>query len=526
MYKLVIVEDESDVRNRIVNLIGKAGAAFEIIAQYETGIDAYEGIINDAPDLILTDIKIPYINGIELAKKVRSVLPLVKVVIITGYNEFDYAKEAANLGVVGFISKPVTLEDIREALGKAQSALDSEYLSAVSLNRLSEFYEGNLPVIRENDLYRLSNMTDINPAFMQKLRNSGVELDYACFVMCVFDFDETWDATEERYGLALSSMRQTVGEDLKGMWEFELFNRYDKLCLLIKSNEAPDMGEFENRLERIIQRIGRHSGMPVSVGVSGVHEKPGNFAAMLREAMRALGYRGVMGGGRVFVHGGGRLSPRPLMDDRAIKELGYILHFKPRVEALNRIDEIWRGLAGVRESLYYVATNILNVLIKGCDDLEGLYSRYGGPDGLYRKLFDLKTDEEIKEYLSELASAVRELNDGVIVDSVELSLRKVTIYMENHYCDPDMSFESLAAAVGLSVSYISALLKKKLNTSFVKLQMGLRMEKAKELLADPNLKIIDVAEMLGYNDSYYFSHCFKKYMGVSPKEFRSEPRLS
>ena len=151
-YKLVIVEDEHDVRQRLVGLIEKSGYGFEIAAQYETGIDAYDGIISDNPDLILTDIKIPYINGIELSKMVREIYPLVKIIIITGYSEFDYAKEAANLGVLGFISKPITQENINELLEKAETSLNEEFLTGANLNRLSNFYQESLPIIRESEL--------------------------------------------------------------------------------------------------------------------------------------------------------------------------------------------------------------------------------------------------------------------------------------------------------------------------------------------------------------------------------------
>lgn len=523
MYKLVIVEDERDVRSRIVSIIGKSGSNFEIVSEYETGIDAYDGIISDNPDLILTDIKIPYINGIDLAKMVREVYPLVKIIIITGYNEFDYAKEAANLGVVGFISKPVTLEEISALLQKAEASLDDEFLTASNLSKLSSFYESSLPIIRENDLYRLSNMSDVPPAFENKLRNSGIGLDYRYFVMCVFDLDtpQSEDGAE-RGDLAFFSIRKSVGEDFAGLYDYDLFNRHEKLCLLLKSANPPGIKELERRLERIIQRTGRYSDMPVSVGISGVFEGSRNFASMVKEAMSALEYRSVMGGHKVFFFGNSSIPGSTLaVDDNTVNELGYILHFQPASHSFERIDRVRESLGSSRDSLYYAATGIMNVLVRACDNIEGLYTRFGGPDNLYRRLFEIKTDAEIWDFLKELARVIRDLNDSVIVDNVEHSLRKVAFYMEAHFCDQNISFESLAQEVNLSVSYISALLKKKLNTSFVKMLTGLRMEKAKELLANPSLKIIDVAERIGYNDSYYFSHCFKKYAGMSPKEFRN-----
>ena len=491
MYKLAIVEDETDVRMRIASLVAKAGRAFVLTAEYETGIDAYEGIFAERPDIILTDIKIPYINGIDLAKKVREVYPLVKLGIITGYNEFDYAKEAANLGVLGFISKPVTFEAVDALLQKAEAVLDREFLSAANLSGFNSFYESSLPILREHDLQRLSAMPELSPAFESKLRSEGVALDFPFFVMCVFDFDEASEKDPERCELAFSSIRRTIDEVFGDQYRRELFARAESLCLLLKFGAPPDIRALERHIEEIIQRAGRYSDMPVSVGISCVHENSRNFAAMTREAARALEYRRVMGGGKVFFFG----------------------------NAAARVD----GVGEAAETPYYAATGALNAVIRACDNLDGLCARYGGLDDIYRGLFERKTNGEISAYLKELGDAVRELNDHAIADNVERSLRKVTAYMQSHYRDPDLSFETLAREVNFSVGYISALLKKRLNTSFVKMLTALRIEEAKKLLADPRLRIIDVAERLGYNDAYYFSHCFKKYVGLSPKEYRSRP---
>jgi len=207
MYKLVIVEDERDVRRRLVSRITKAESKFDLVAEYENGVDAYDGILNENPDLVITDIRIPYIDGIELSKMIRETLPLVKIIIITGYSEFNYAKEAANLGVIGFISKPVTQEDIDGLLKKALEELDSEFLTSSDSAQMKAFYNDSLPIIREYDLYRLSTMSSVAPAFRQKLSYNNISLDFKYFVMCAFEFDESKNSDVERRELGFSSPR-------------------------------------------------------------------------------------------------------------------------------------------------------------------------------------------------------------------------------------------------------------------------------------------------------------------------------
>ena len=146
---------------------------------------------------------------------------------------------------------------------------------------------------------------------------------------------------------------------------------------------------------------------------------------------------------------------------------------------------------------------------------------YGGLDSLYSSLFQMTNDRDMLQYLKNLAQIIANLNDSAIMDNIEHTVHKIVVYMENHFCDPEISLESLAKSVNFSTNYIGTLLKKRLNTSFVKMLTSLRMEKAKTLLKDPLLKIVDVSEQLGYKDPYYFSHCFKKYVGVSPREFKN-----
>ena len=523
MYKLVIVEDERDVRMRLGSMIARSGRNFALVAEFETGIDALEGIVADCPDLILTDIKIPYIDGIELVKKVREVYPLVKVGIITGYNEFDYAVAAANLDVLGFINKPITFEAIDALLKKAEDSLDHEFLTAANLNELSAFYESSLPVIREHDLYQLSGMSELSPAFARKLASSGVDLNFRYYVMCILDLDEASELKPQNYDLAMSGMRQAVGPALGDMYKYELFGRFEALCLMLKFNELPDIRALERRVEGIIQRTGRYSEISVSAGISSVYEGNSGFDAMTKEALRALEYRSVMGGSKVFFFGSADLPPRGLPgDERLLSDLQVAVYQQSPQELAERIGNIGQSIGAHSDSLYYIATSVLNTLVCACEDIEGLGKMYGSIDDLYRKLFAIKTNREAFDYLKKIGFAVSEINGSVIAGNVERGLRKVVHYIQAHYCDPDISFETLAREVNFSVSYISALLKKYLNTSFVKMLTSMRMEKSKELLADPNLKIIDVAERLGYNDSYYFSHCFKRYFGLSPKEFRKK----
>ena len=525
MYKLVIVEDESDVRHHLIDLVKKADSKFQLVAEYENGVDAYEGIPQDMPDLMITDIRIPYIDGIELAKRIKELLPLIRIIIITGYNEFDYAKEAANLGVVGFLSKPITVGDISQLLDKASDLLDEEYLTNANVKQLESFYETHLPVVREAELYRLSHMSEVPDDYGERLAYNKINLAYRYFCICVFDHDESRTSDIQRYEQTFSIVRNLCRDSFSNLCEIDLFNRSETLCLILKSDSGFLIPDIETRIERIILRVERFSGISVSAGISKIYEDERNFSGMMGEAMHALSFRGVMGGGKVFLSDSDFTvsSIHAIAADNEFKELAYLLRYHSAEECLARMQFLRGKISGSEnQGAYdYVITGILNTLIMACDNQDILYSRYQDSGSLHHRLLNYKIADEAFTFLSELIYDIRGLNEESLVGAVEQNLQRVLAYIDTHYCDADISFENTARNVNFSVSYIAALLKKKLNTSFVKYLTSLRMEKAKELLFDPRLKITDISEQLGYADPYYFSHCFKKYTGMTPKEYRN-----
>ena len=520
MYKLIIVEDENDVRSRISSLIGQSNTKFSIANEYATAIDAYEDIMSDCPDLILMDIKMPHMSGIELAKAVREVFPFAKIVFITGYDEFEYAKEAANLGVTQFINKPVSAEEIESVLLKAQSMLDEEYITAKSRSKLTDFYENYLPIIKGNYLYRLSQMQEPSPHFLAKLKGSGINLDYDYFMMGIFDFEEPY-MEEQQPGFAFSSFGKVIEEELSDTFDHDVFFRHGRLCLILKANKAPKVADINKLFEHITRRVVRYSDMQASVGISQVHENR-NFREMFKEAMNALRLRSIMGGQKVFFHDDIRAdTPKVLTSNQHVRDLGHMLHFNSLEECLLALDEIWANGQNFNVPPVYVSTNILNALIKACENLDDLCAKFGSVDSMYSFIFENRDSDEVHEYLRKLAKSVIVINNKTITDDVDRNLQRIVAYLDANFCNQDISLSSVSKEVHLSVSYISTLLKRKLNTSFVKMLTDLRMKRAKVLLRDRNLKIVDVAEQLGFSNSYYFSHSFKKYAGLSPREYKT-----
>ena len=162
-------------------------------------------------------------------------------------------------------------------------------------------------------------------------------------------------------------------------------------------------------------------------------------------------------------------------------------------------------------------SNLLNAILKAAnEDVTLTYNN------VYKEVYELKTVDEVFEYVYDLAINVQLMNSDQIKHKADHNMTLIIDYMKNNFGDKNLNLEQLANEVNYSISYITTLFKQIKQSTFVKKLTEIRMEKAKEILLNSQTKIIEIAHLVGYNDPYYFSHSFKKYFGVSPKEYRDE----
>jgi two-component system response regulator YesN len=193
MYNVIIVDDEATVRERLLGFLNKKADEFKVIGTYENGYDAMMGGIPLEPDLIITDIKMPFITGLELIKQAKQELPLVQAIIVSGYDDFDFAKQAIDLGVVGYISKPVTFEEISDALNKAKVELDKKYSIDKNIKDLQEKNKSVLKMVQSDDLNKLVTLKSIPANFREKLQADGIGIDQPFVLFAIFDPDQDED---------------------------------------------------------------------------------------------------------------------------------------------------------------------------------------------------------------------------------------------------------------------------------------------------------------------------------------------
>lgn len=448
-------------------------------------------------------------------------------IILSGYDSFDYAKEAISLGVVGYLTKPLFPEEFDDTLGKAREILDKQSLNNLNLKALEQKAESSVRFLQSEDLNRLTKLKNVDENFKGKLLEDGLNLDFRHQAFVVFDADDD-ELGFEQQDVLYFYLKNALEEEFSSRFHYYFFLNDYQFVLLLLSNDEINNKILNASLNSILAKVKKGTGISISCGVSNVMESPINYRKIFRHAKRCLEYRTVLGQNMVFSFPDLEKETQDHLSNAKIDEneyrtLTYLLSYGKKEEVEAQIQKLINQISSpdYRENYNYILSNILDAILKSCIALNDFYLGFDSHVEISSHLYNLKTPTSLVEFYSQIADRVILINESKRLSGLESSYERIVRFIESHFSDSSLSIDDVANELAYSVSYISAILKKN-GTSFTKLTMEFRMKKALDLLSDANNKVIMVARDVGYSDPYYFSHCFKKYIGMSPDEYRKK----
>lgn len=475
MYKVIIADDESSVRERLLNLLKKKSAEFEVIGSYENGYDALTSGVILEPDLIISDIKMPYISGIELIREAKQSLPLVQSIIISGYDSFDFAKQAIDLGVISYVSKPITYADLEEALNKAKIELDKKLSIDKNLDNLQKQVESSLKILQGNDLMRLITMKEVSESYKQKLKEEGIKIETKYQLIVLIDSDQELDSiSNEKFELMRYYAKKYFSDEFDGYVDFYSYDDSESTVLLLCSDKKLNKDEIIDKLNEVIAKVKRTCDVSVSCGVSEINSGESSYRKLYRHAKRCLEYRTVVGSNIVLFFDdlethNNSIKAIGKVDENEYKTISYDILYGKKEDAKNRIHNLVNMISSTEysESYYFILNNLLDTILKSCINLSSLYTDYLPHLDIAQKVYTLKTSDQVYEYLDVLLDEVTKINESSRLSGVESSFGQIKQYIENNYTKSTLGLDDVANELGYSVSYISAILKKN-DTSFTK----------------------------------------------------------
>ena len=361
-----------------------------------------------------------------------------------------------------------------------------------------------------------------------KLENDGIDLNYKYQFVIIFDNDQEADTlTYDKNEYFKVLISKYFYQEFKDSFKQYSFNKDAEFVSICVTNEKINKEVIIDRIKTIIAKLSKVANISISCGVSDtMTNDEANYRKMYRHALRCLEYRTVVGKNLVMTFDDlqrQETNKVGIIDENEYKKISYDILYGKKENVKNNIDKIINQISSqlYKDSYDFILGNILDSILKSCVNLTEFYKKYMGHVELVHKMYALKNSKSIENYFYDLIDKITEINEFSRMNGVQTSFDQIKKFIDKNYSNSLLCLEDVANELSYSVSYISAIFKKN-NTSFTKYLTDIRMEKAKILLADKNNKLLTIASAVGYEDPYYFSHCFKKYYGVSPLEYKNK----
>lgn len=535
--KVFLVEDEMVIRRGIKNSIDWEKEGYIFCGEASDGELAYPMIIKEKPDILITDIRMPFMDGLELCKLVKKELPNIKILILSGYDEFDYAKEAIRLGVTEYLLKPISSGKLLEALNGVSESIRREKEDKDLVRKYMEEMRENT----EHEKQKFFEQMIAGNLSMADALETGkkYEMNLSAWMYNLLLFRFTLGEENRKSGELLGEAEYAIEkltERLEYVFEFQ--RGVEGWAFLLMADNEEQMSERVKELSKDLEEIMKnYSTIAYFGGIGQPVARLRELEESFREAERALAARFTMELNRIISVEDIRMAQNvDTLDDIEITSFGEIEKTRTMLEkflnngAEDEIDEFVdvyinelpeENLKSVLMRQYIIMDAYI-VMMSFCEKIEGIEGEMQAQsEELKNSMKTIQTLEEIKNYIRMLLKKIIGVRDTIsgrrysdIIEIAKDQIRKT-------YMSDEISLNTIAAEVGMSPSYFSSIFSKEMGKTFVEYLTEIRMDRAKELLMCSSMKTSEIGYEVGYKDPHYFSYIFKKTQNCTPKEFRA-----
>lgn len=542
MLKIFLAEDEVVVRETIKRMIPWEELDFELVGEAADGEMALPLLIRQQPDLLITDIKMPFMDGLTLARLAKKEIPGLKVVILSGYDDFNYAKQAIGIGVEDYLLKPITKNALIERLSEIRSRYEHEKTQ-------KEYYE---KFQREMQAYEKNSSRDFFEALVggsmdmmevyKRAEKLGLDIVAEAYNVLIFTMncDEDFSGQRDEYSSWEAESLELLENFFAGHSSAMLFrsNIFSYGVLLKGQREAIEENTRAcvDEIRKILSRQDGRREWFLAVGQSV--ERLSQIQKSYHTASRAFSQRYLYDENILYYdemetmeHPGGQAET----EDNAYLQKVDVNALNPAIlqkflsnglqeETENFVKDYFYAIGQEpMESLVFRNYVILNVRFSVISFIKGL-----GCDT--NEMESADTEEVLAEsgknmesaiaYAKKMISQAIEIRDQNSGNKNRSILKTAVDFIDSHYMDEEISLNTVANVANVSSNHFSALFSQNMGQTFIEYLTTLRMNKAKELLRCTGMRSSEIAGEIGYKDAHYFSYLFKKTQGMTPSDYR------
>ena len=508
MYKILIVDDERIERKGIAFLLKQMDIEC-VIDEAVNGQAALEYLAENDVDILLTDIKMPHMDGMEMVKKIKEnkINPSMKIVIVSGHNDFEYAKLAVKLGVSDYILKPVNPEEFETTLRKIVDEIDSKKIEQDKVEKSKEY-------LRQHYLYSLVNGLSVGEMRDIKIDNSIMDEEYSKLMLVEFE--------RSIFGNGDNDFLNNLAECLAEInVEFQYLNLNTEQCVIFFKEHDKEDAYWKKVATKIQNMIKRKYNATVYIAISRTFSKMEDIPSAFEETETLMENRFYQSETKIYIsYEETQMDLSDSVDDDTImKQMKQDIKMKDTEGLKIHFEKLCAKYKSKTDfSQVYVKFIFSNLLKDIYDNISevGEFELNSEIEKLY-KAVDFKTVIDI------INVNIKRLEESFSTNpqTVHREVESVKQFIYEHYGE-DLCVERLAEMVYMAPSYLSCVFKKETGLNLSKFIKAYRMEKAKEMLEDSHKKIVTISNEVGYPNVSYFCQSFREYFGISPQKFRSQ----
>ncbi len=545
MYKIMLVEDEPIVRLAIKSLINWEEKGFYIECEASNGKQALK-LLEENPDIdiIVTDINMPVMDGLELISEVVKKKPDTEIIVLSAYNDYDWVRKSFKFGVNDYILKTeMEPEGILKIIEGAAAKIEKRKEAQVS----RKGYNGGGQDLRWRKDILLKELLEGGSMenFCEKSSGSGMKLNRSSTAICYLWIDD-YQTIKERYmNNSLKAFTQSVlnsidqilkdtnaGEVLcQSPEEFILFMSFDETSQKLVRNKLADI------VGRIQYSLKNYVNISVSVGISDMRNNHRKIVDLLEQAKQNVKLRFIVGKGKM-------IFPETVNTIMWRNSENNIKNEHRKESIIGKEADFLRELGAVdEEKTFYELEKLFTVIrLNSSKKIEQVYSSYmelifitisylskigketeevfGTEIDFYEKILRFETRDEIENWIKNMISWILNYLKEYKTSKQNRIIANAKHFIKMNYANSGLSLKMVSEFVELSESHFSTTFTREVGETFTDYLTRLRLEKAKELIADTNLKLYEISERVGYINAEHFSRIFKKVVGCSPKDYK------
>lgn len=530
MLKIFLVEDEFVIREGIKNNIDWKANGYEFCGEASDGELAFPIIQKTKPDIVITDIRMPFMDGLELSRLIKKELPLTEIIILSGYEEFEYAKEAIKIGVSQYLCKPISGEELLKEINLLADKITEKRKEQEIKEKYIREVEENFMEEKRNFFQYLVTGTKTISELLEIAKKIHIDLSSIWYNIILLKMQSMTHAHDEYSGSMVK-----VEQKLKELDEGDHFAAFDRnlegKALLVKADTEEELTRIQNDyIRKMKDLLGDYSHVRYFAGIGMPVNRLSELPASFESASHAFAHRYLTRESGIWNYQDIEQKKHQIDDfnigsvnakelDR--NKLRDFLKFGDKNEVIYFVEEYINDLGNnaMKSNMFrqYLVMDTYFCVVDFVVDLQ--FSK----DEIEVFSADseiLQNNENSMKYMERIISKVLELREKSASNRYGDIVDEVMKYIEEHYAQEDLSLNILASHVNFSPNHLSMVLSQQTGQTFIKYLTDFRMNKAKELLRCTGKRSSEIGLEVGYKDPHYFSFLFKKTQGVTPTQYR------